>query len=304
MKRNSFRRFSAALTAAMFCVPVFSGCGTSESLSSEEVPYDVSSIAKDESIASVLPESIAESGKLKIGLEPGFAPAEFIGSDGKTIVGYEVDFANAIAAVLGVEAVFVPSSFDSIIPAIGTKFDIGFSGFTVTEERMESVDFVSYYRSGSIFVSKRDSLKNIDTDSLCGLKIGVQTGTTHEELVNDLSDECQASGQKKIDVISLKSMGEVSTAVVTGKADLLYSDLPVALYAVSKTSGQLQQVGQTSDTAKNAIAIKKGDSQTAQAMQKAMQKLMDDGTYGRILKKWSVNEGALSEAEINPEDIT
>ena len=69
---------------------------------------------------------------------------------------------------------------------------------------------------------------------------------------------------------------------------------------VVKRSGQRVNFNPT----KVAIAIKKGDSQTAQAMQKAMQKLMDDGTYGRILKKWSVNEGALSEAEINPEDIT
>ena len=50
----------------------------------------------------------------------------------------------------------------------------------------------------------------------------------------------------------------------------------------------------------NAIAIKKGDSQTTEAVQKAMQKLMDDGTYTKILQHWGVSSGALDKAEINP----
>ena len=87
--------------------------------------------------------------------------------------------------------------------------------------------------------------------------------------------------------------------MVTGKADVFFADSPVVGYAIAQTDGQLEQLGKDFDEVPNAIAIKKGDSQTTEAVQKAMQKLMDDGTYTKILQHWGVESGALVKAEIN-----
>ena len=97
---------------------------------------------------------------------------------------------------------------------------------------------------------------------------------------------------------------DAATNVVTGKADVFYADSPVAGYAISQTDGQLEELGEVEGTIKQGIAIKKGDTQLAEAVQAAMQHLMDDGTYMKILKAWGVESGALDKAEINPKDLS
>jgi polar amino acid transport system substrate-binding protein len=84
---------------------------------------------------------------------------------------------------------------------------------------------------------------------------------------------------------------------------VFYADSPVAGYAISQTDGQLEALGDVEGVAKQGIAIKKGDQQLDEAVQKAVQKLMDDGTYMKILKHWGVESGAVDKAEINPTDL-
>ena len=108
------------------------------------------------------------------------------------------------------------------------------------------------------------------------------------------------SGASDITIQSSKQQTDATTAVVTGKADVFFADSPVVGYAIAQSDGHLGQLGKDFDEVPNAIAIKKGDSQTTEAVQKAMQKLMDDGTYTKILQHWGVGSGALDMAEINP----
>ena len=113
----------------------------------------------------------------------------------------------------------------------------------------------------------------------------------------------RSKADKKAEVMSYKRQAEAATAVATGKADVFYADSPVAGYAISQTDGQLEALGEDVGVTKEAVAIKKGDSDTAKAVQAAMQKLMDDGTYMKILKHWGVESGAVDKAEINPTDL-
>ena len=77
----------------------------------------------------------------------------------------------------------------------------------------------------------------------------------------------------------------------------------LGLEAVPQTEGTLEALGEDIGVTKEAVAIKKGDSDTAKAVQAALQKLMDDGTYMKILKHWGVETGAVDKAEINPTDL-
>ena len=192
----------------------------------------------------------------------------------------------------------VTSTFDSIVPSVGSKYDLGISSFTITDERKAAVDFVSYYKAGSTWAVQKGNPTKFDPSNLCGLKIAVQTGTTQEEEVNEANQSCPAD--KKIEVLSSKLQTDVTTNVVTGKAVAFYADSPVAGYAISQTGGQIESVGEAVGVAKQGIAIKKGDTQMDEAVQKAMAKLMADGTYTKILKQWGVESGAVDTAEINP----
>ena len=311
MAFNNLRKLAVfAISAAM--IVSLGACGTSEKSdstasgdsesSSNTTGYDVSGVTKDDDIAAMLPESVTKDGKLTVGMDTSYAPAEFLAEDGKTPIGFDVDIAKALANMFGLEAVPQTSNFDSIIPSIGTKYDIGISSFTITPERMEAVDFVSMFKAGSTWVVKKGNPNKVDTSDLCGLKIAVQTGTTQEEEVNAAAKQCKADGNE-VQILSNKLQTDVTTNVATGKADVFYADSPVAGYAIAQTEDTLEALGEDVGVTKEAVAIKKGDSDTAKAVQAALQKLMDDGTYMKILKHWGVENGSIDKAEINPTDL-
>ena len=312
----AFRNMKACAAIALSAAMVLSMavCGTSDkadssasggsSSSSSTTGYDVSGVKKDDDIAAMLPDSVTKDGKLSIGMDTSYAPAEFLAEDGKTPVGFDVDIAKALANIFGLEADPETPNFDSIIPSVGSKYDIGISSFTITKERMEAVDFVSMFKAGSTWVVKKDNPNKVDTSSLCGLKIAVQTGTTQEEEVNEAQEQCKADGKQDIQILSNKLQTDVTTNVATGKADVFYADSPVAGYAIAQTEDTLEALGEDVGVTKEAVAIKKGDSDTAKAVQAALQKLMDDGTYMKILKHWGVESGAIDKAEINPTDLS
>ena len=190
MAFNNLRKLAVfALSAAM--IVSLGACGTSEKSdsaassdsesSSNTTGYDVSGVTKDDDIAAMLPESVTKDGKLTVGMDTSYAPAEFLAEDGKTPVGFDVDLSKALAAVFGLKENTVSSTFDSIIPSVGSKYDIGISSFTVTKERMEAVDFVTYFKAGSTFVVQKGNPNKVDSSNLCGVKVAVQTGTTQEK---------------------------------------------------------------------------------------------------------------------------
>ena len=309
MQAGKALKTAAAFMLSVGMLATGAACGTSDdsdasaskssSKSSELTGYDVSGVKKDDAIAKMLPDYVTKDGKLTIGMDTSYAPAEFLAADGKTPVGFDVDIVKALAKTFGLEADPQTSNFDSIIPSIGSKYDIGVSSFTITPERMKAVDFVSMFKAGSTWVVKKGNPNKVDTSDLCGKKVAVQTATMQETAANKMAKQCKADGKAEMDVISSKLQTDVTTNVVTGKADVFYADSPVAGYAIAQTDGELETLGKTEGIAPEGIVVKKGDQQMGEALQKALQKLIDDGTYMKILKYWGVQDGAISKPEIN-----
>ena len=309
MQAGKALKTAAAFMLSVAMLATGAACGTSDdsdasaskssSKSSELTGYDVSGVKKDDAIAKMLPDYVTKDGKLTIGMDTSYAPAEFLAADGKTPVGFDVDIAKALAGVFGLEADPETANFDSIIPAVGAKYDIGISSFTVTKERLEAVDFVSHFNAGSAWAVKKGNPNKVDTSDLCGKKVAVQTATMQETAANKMAKQCKADGKAEMDVISSKLQTDVTTNVVTGKADVFYADSPVAGYAIAQTDGELETLGKTEGIAPEGIVVKKGDQQMDEALQKALQKLIDDGTYMKILKYLGVQDGAISKPEIN-----
>lgn len=107
------KSLKAVAACALSVAMLFAGaaCGTSDgsddaassdsgSKSSELTGYDVSSVQKDDDIAKLLPDYVTKDGKLTIGMDTSYAPAEFLAEDGKTLVGFDVDIAKAVQAAL------------------------------------------------------------------------------------------------------------------------------------------------------------------------------------------------------------
>ena len=264
---------------------------------------DTSSIQTQEDIAALVPDSVKSDGVLTVGADTTYAPAEFLDANGQP-VGYDVDITRALAKVMGLEVQTVTAGFDAIIPAVGSTYDVGVSSFTVTPERLESVTMVSYLQVGSSWVVAKgnpDGIDPADPMNLCGLTVGVQTGTNQERAVSGYSQTCQDEGRSAIDTKSYTAQSDVTTNLAGGTVDIMFADSPVASYAVTQTDGAVEVVGDQVDAAPEAVVVAKDDEATAQAVQQALQYLMDHGYLAQILTSWGMgSDEALTTAEINP----
>jgi polar amino acid transport system substrate-binding protein len=256
-----------------------------------------SAISKDDAAAKLLPADIAKAGTVNIGTDAAYPPNEYKNESGNPI-GWGIEISDGIAAKLGLKPKYQVSNFNNIIPSItGGKIDIGESSFTDNAEREKQVDFVNYYTAGILWASPTG--KTVDPDNACGLKVAVQANTVEDtDELPAKNTACTSAGKAAIEVQKYDSQEEATNAVVLGKADALSADSPVTLYAISKTKGKLQATGKSFDVAPYGIATKKG-SQMTKAVQAALQSMVDDGSYKKILDKWGVTDGGLDKITIN-----
>jgi polar amino acid transport system substrate-binding protein len=254
-------------------------------------------VKKDAAAAALLSAKVAQSGKLVIATSPNYAPNEFKDNAGRPI-GWAIEVGDAIAAKLGLKAEYQVARFENIIPGIvGGKIDVGESSFTDTVVREKKVDFVNYYVAGIQWASATG--KVVDPNNACGLKVAVQA-TTYQDTVEvpAKSAACVKAGKPAIQKVSLDTQDAAANAVALGQADAFSADSPVTLYGLVKLKGKLQTAGKTFEAAPYGMAVAK-NSGMAKAVQAALQSMVDDGSYGKILNKWGVSDGGLKKITIN-----
>jgi polar amino acid transport system substrate-binding protein len=277
--------------------------GSARPASSGAAPsFDPGSVQKDDALAAQVPAAVKARGTLEIGSDTTYAPAEFLGGpDNHTPMGYDVDLAKAIGAKLGLKVDVQTAEFASILPALGPKYDLGVSSFMITKKRLASVNFVSYFDSGTLWAVQKDNPKKFALDDVCGKTIGVQTGTIQEEPdLKDRTEQCSKAGKSPINVVSLKSQTDITTRLVNGTLDAMVSDSPTIGYAIQQTNGAIEKLGDTYNSGPGGIAVAKNDQALADLVGQALNKLIEDGTYRKILSSWNVADGAVAKAEVNP----
>ncbi|MET4096834.1 ABC transporter substrate-binding protein [Arthrobacter sp. UYCu712] len=294
-------RLAVVATTALLAL---TGCtNASQTAATQQGPsgLDPASIQKDETLAALVTPALKAKGVLTVGSDTSYAPAEFLSADGQTPQGYDVDIAKAIGATLGLPTKVETAEFTGILPALGPKYDLGISSFTINPERAETVNFVSYFNAGSLWAVKKGNPQKFSLDEVCGKKVGVQTGTVQESPdVSDRSSQCVSDGKPAIDIVTLKTQTDVTTRLVNGSIDAMAADSPVIGYALSQTDDQLEVLGDVYDSAPQGIAIAKSDPELSELVGKVMNKLINDGTYSKILEKWNNTKGAVPASEVNP----
>ncbi len=291
------RKSPIALLAAVAVALSLAACSSEANTGGK---FDASSVKKDDAIAALLPDKVASAGKLVVGSDTSYAPAEYLDSDGTTAIGYDVDLAKAIAAVLGLTADVQSADFTGIIPAIGSKYDVGISSFTINSDREGQANMVSYFQAGESYAVPKGNPGKVDPTDICGKTVGVQTGTVEDDELTQKIADCTAAGKDEPKPLRYEAQSDVTTNLVGGKADLMWADSPIIAYAISQTDGKLEPLGDVFESAPQGIVVSKDDQKLTDAIQKAVQKLIDDGTYGTILKAWGNEAGAVKTAEVNP----
>ncbi|MEU1345966.1 ABC transporter substrate-binding protein [Streptomyces sp. NPDC005775] len=262
--------------------------------------------------ADLLPADIKSKGVIKVGSDIAYPPVEFKDGSGKT-VGIDPDIGAALGKVLGVEFQFENGTFDTLVTGLRAKrYDLAMSAMTDTKDRQngvdpetkkkvgEGVDFIDYFTAGVSIYTKKGDDQGIKTwADLCGKKIAVQRNTVSNDLAKAESKKC--TGGKKIAIESYDNDLQAQTRLRSGGADAGSSDFPVAAYAV-KTSGggkDFQIVGDQVEAAPYGIAVAKGNDQLTKAIQAALDTIIKNGEYEKIIAKWGVQAGAVTEAKLN-----
>ena len=255
----------------------------------------------DQALVAKLPAKIKAAGKIVVGVDATYAPNEFLGADGKTVQGMDVDLFNAVAQTFGVKVDWQPAPFASIILGVNSgKYDVGVSSFSVTAEREKQVNMVSYFTAGTLWAAASGNPKKVDPDNACGLAIAVQKDTTQAEDITARSKKCTQNGKKAIKISVYQGQDQATATVASGKNAAMLADSPVVAYAVKQTGGKLQAIGNIYDSAPYGYVIPKTETDFAQAIADALKKLQASGGYKQALDKWGVAGGAITDFAVNP----
>ena len=224
-----------------------------------------------------------ESGKLIMATNAAFPPYEYI--EGNEIVGIDAEIAGAIAKKLNLELQIDDMEFDSIIESVkGGKADMGLAGMTVTEERKEVVNFTASYATGVqvVIVTEGSAITSVDDLFAEGAShvIGVQRNTTGDLYSTwDLED----AGLATVDRYSKGA--DAVQALLTGKVDCVVIDNEPAKAFVEANAG-LKILDTAYAVEDYAAAMSKDNAELYEAVNKALEELIADGTVQAIIDKY------------------
>ena len=229
-------------------------------------------------------------GVFKVGMEVTYPPFESYDSN-NNIVGLDPEFAVLIAQHLQAKPQLIDTKFTSLILGIGKKYDAVISGMYVTPERQKQADAIPYALSGaSIIALKGGAVQPKTEDELCGVKVGLQAGTTWVTSLKKHSDEwCLKNGKPAITIQEFPTAPEASQALLSKNIGAQLEIAPAAQIIVDKSRGRL---GISSTRLVYplplGIYVAKGNTELAEAIKATLATLKANGQYAALIKKYNL----------------
>ncbi|MEU6386980.1 ABC transporter substrate-binding protein [Streptomyces bauhiniae] len=300
-------RIAAAGAIAVAGTLLLTGCGDQTDKAGG------SGSATDAPLAAKLPADIKKSGVIKVGSDIAYPPVEYM--EGGKAVGIDPDVAAALGKQLGVDFQFQNGKFDQLIVGLQSgRSQAIMSAMNDTKDRQNGidsdtgkkagtgVDFVDYFTAGTSILVQKGNPKGIKTlDDLCGKVVALQRGTTSEGIAKAQNAKCKKDGKKPFTLQTFDTDPEALLRLKQGASVADLNDFPVAAYN-AKTSGggkDFEVVGDQIEAGPYGIAVSKKNTQLRDAIQAAVNAIIKNGDYAKILEKWNVKQGAVTEAKIN-----
>ncbi len=220
--------------------------------------------------------------KLRIGTEGAYPPFNLIDASGQ-VVGFDLDIGHALCAKMKTECEVVTSDWDGIIPALNArKFDFIIASMSVTEERQQAVDFTNpYYTNKLQFIAPKSNDFKTDQASLKGKVIGAQRATIAGTWLED-------NLGKVVDVKLYDTQENAYLDLASGRVDGILADTFVQWEWLKSDAGKnFEFKGEpVFDNDKIAIAVRKGNGELRDRLNKALEEILADGTYKQINDKY------------------
>lgn len=261
----------------------------------------------------LLPQKYQDAKVIKAGADIAYAPVEFK-ENGKSL-GIDPDLGDALGKQLGVKFEFEDSVFDNLITSLQSKrFDVIMSAMSDTKARQTGtdsetgkkvgpgLDFVDYFKAGSSILVKQGNPKGITSlDDLCGQTVAVQRGSTSENVLKRQQKTCADKGKGQLKIDAFDSDSQALLQVKQGRAAAHLNDFPVAAYNVQTSGGgkDFEIVGDQIEANPYGIALRKEDTKLRDAIKAALEAMVKNGDYQKVLEKWNVTDGAVKQVTLN-----
>ena len=300
------KKIASLLAAVMLLTATLAGCGNSGSgssttdTSSASSTASQSSTAEDSSAAEDETSSEAsateagdygefttiEEGKLIMSTNAQFPPYEMVadgeGFNGTGFEGIDVEIASAIADKLGLELQIDDMEFDSALLAVqNNTADVMLAGLSYSEERDEVVDFTDSYATGVQVVIVKDG-SDVTMDNLGEKMIGTQRGTTGYIYASDTPEN---GGYGEDHVLAYDNGATAVQALMNGQIDAVIIDEAPAKEFVAANEGLTILPGNWVEE-QYCAAVDEGNTALQNAINTALNELMDDGTVDEIIAKY------------------
>lgn len=231
--------------------------------------------------------------------DPSLLPYNFLGEDGQTWEGINVDLAAALSQELGRDVVFESAGFDTIIPGLASgRYDIALTGMFDTKERQETVDFVDYLLAANNFLTRSDYRDVESMDDLCGEVVGIPGGAIEADLLAEASTACTDAGDEAITVNEFADLDATVLALKSGRIDVTPNDSAANAYILAANEDEVKTSGGYLNEGYFAAAFPK-DSELTAEFEAAFAAIMADGAYAEILDEWGIADRGMDEPIVN-----
>lgn len=279
--------------------------GTGVSLEANKTPIHT---ARNPDAIAKLPKDLhlAVPGKFTVAVAAlNSPPLTVFSDDNKTLLGSEVDIARLVADSLGLELNVVPTSWeDWPLGVTSGKYDAAISNVTVTKERKEKFDFATYRKDSlGFYVKSTSKIKAIEkAEDIAGLRIIVGSGTNQESILLAWNAENEKKGLKPFTPVYTKDDAAQTLAIQSGRADAFFGPNVIGAWKAALTN-KTRLVGSVDGgwpkAAHIAVTLKKG-SGLVEPVQAALNGVIKNGDYDKVLNRWGEGVERIAASEINP----
>ncbi|MED3874870.1 ABC transporter substrate-binding protein [Lysinibacillus capsici] len=268
MKKNIF------YLLLVLVISLMAAC--SENKTNTQVPATADAKSKDQDKSVTTEMKLVKDGKLTFAMSGLLKPLNY--KENQELVGFDVEIGKEISKRIGLEANPVTNPWETIIQGLrGNKYDAIIGSMTATEERSKQVDFsIPYYVSGAtVFISSEN--KEIKTvEDLKGKTIGVMQASTYVEDAKKYTDKIK---EFPSEIYALQDLPP-------GRLDAVITDRIVGISAMQESGLKIQALGEVIKREEIAVAINKDNEVLLEAINKAIEEMVKDGTYKEISMKW------------------
>ncbi|WP_421384040.1 amino acid ABC transporter substrate-binding protein [Bacillus salacetis] len=222
-------------------------------------------------------EQIQENGELLIGTEGTYPPFTFHDESGE-LTGFDVEIAREVASRIGVEPVFKETQWDAMFEGLNSnRFDMIANQVGIREDRQEKYDFsIPYIESSAVLVASKDS----DVDSF----EDIEGLTSAQSLTSNYRDIAESYGAE---IQGVDGLAQAIQLLEQGRVDVTVNDkLSILDYMQKQKNAGIEIVATEEDAAQSGLMFRKGNDQLVEEVNKALEEMMEDGTYAEISEKW------------------